>query len=506
MARFVQSRRSALSGDDGVALITAVAVAALVAVLGITLLTISLAESRSSGRERQRAEAVAFAEGQVDMTLARVQAAAPASLPCTSTASSTVSRPDTLTAQTTVRYYDRTRPAGTEDVTSLVCSGSAPAVTEALVSSTTTSQALGTAPGASRKVETLIALKPRVDGLDKAIFGNAGIALANNGEVFGRTGVPDADIYTNGDFACNNNQDYHGSIYAQGSITMSSTCTVDVDAWAGTRFTANNTGVTVKGDVRVGNGGAAMDARGATVAGTVSVRTTITGSQWRGDNCPAKCVEGANPGMPPAIPFPQIPWNPTVQAAWAAAPPAGGGFTTVVDTAATRDCTVSGDANGPGRWIMDNAASLTSPTLLRTPCRVVIQRNNNTLALGNNLAVFADGGVALANSITIRSTSSTVRNLYFIQPYNAVASPCTTDGIVLDNRVTLESTVDLLLYSPCNIRKANNADHFGQVYAGGNAVIDNQFTMYYKPLPVWGIANPVVRGYDIDILYKRENF
>ncbi len=31
--------------------------------------------------------------------------------------------------------------------------------------------------------------------------------------------------------------------------------------------------------------------------------------------------------------------------------------------------------------------------------------------------------------------------------------------------------------------------------------------MYYKPLPVWGIANQntVLTGYTLDVLYKREN-
>lgn len=491
------------TGEDGVALVVAVAVAGLVSILCVTLVTVTLSETRGSGRERQRAEAVQFAEGQVDTTLAQIQSSAPTTLPCAGTGQSAVSGPDVIDAATTVTYYDA---VGNE----VACSAAGPVaeVTSALVSTTATSQALAGAAPAERTVETLVNLTPtvEVDGLDKAIFGNSGVRLANHGEIFGQDGIPDADIYTNGNFVCDNNQQYHGSIYAQGSISMSSTCTVDVDVWAGTGFTANNTGVTIKGDVKVGNGSAAFNAKGATVAGTVTTSGSIAGNAWRGVNCPAKCTEGAAPGMPPAQDFPQLPYDDSVRAAWAAPPPTGGGFVKFkqIDTG----CNPTGDSNEPGKWLLDNADNLLGPTILRTSCSIKLQKNSGVLELNDDLVIFADGGFDISNSLTIRSTDDDQRNLYFIQPWDAVAAhPCMSDGIKLENRVTLESTVDLLMYSPCSIRKANNADHFGQVYAGGNAVVDNKLTMHYRPVPVWGIANKqtVLTGYTLDVVYKREN-
>lgn len=493
-------RHDGAGGDDGVAMITALGIAVLVGLLTVTLITVSMAETRMSGRDRQRSGAVAFAEGQVDTMLARVQGSSPASLPCSGNSSSEAGGVDTFSTTTSVTYYN----AAGAVVPCTTGSGPSAQVAKALITSTAASQALAGAAPAERTVETLVNLKPTVQatGLDKAIFGNAGVQLANHGEVFGQNGIPDADVYTNGNFACNNNQNYHGSIFAQGRIDLSSTCTVDVDAWAGTGFTANNTGVTVKGNVKVGSGNASL-VRNATVAGRVQVSGAVQGG-WRDNNCPAKCTEGATPGMPPAQPFPQLPYDDSVRAKWAAPPPTGGGYTNVESN---NDCNVSGDANGPGRWIMDNGPSLAQPTILTTTCKVIIQRNNNTLQLNNNLAVFADQGVSISNSLTIKSSTSAQRSLYFIQPYNAVTSPCNSEGITLDNRVTVESTVDLLMYTPCNIRKANNADHFGQIYAGGNAVVDNSLTMYYRPLPVWGISNQtvVLTGYTLDVLYKREN-
>lgn len=482
------------AGDEGVALVVAIAVTGLVAILCVTLVTITMAETRGSARERQRAAAVQFAEGEVDTTLAQMQASAPATLPCTGTGQSAVSGPDVIDAATTVTYYNAAGVA-------VACSetaGPSGAVTSALISTTATSQALaGTAP-AQRTVETLVNLTPTVEanGLDKAIYGQAGIRLSNNAKIFGRNGLPNADLYTNGDFTCNNNQDYQGSVYAKGQIYLASTCTIDVDAWAGTGFTANNTGVTVKGDVKVGNGNATFNAQGATVAGTVSVSGTISQEQWRSRNCPAKCTTGASPGMPPDQSIPELPWNATVEAAWRAK-----GYTVVTVT----DCTYSNSANasGPGAWIVNNAATLTQPTVLRTPCEVSMQQNNNRISLKNDLAVFADGGFRIANSLTLQSTNSDVRNLYFIQPYNA---PSCGSGISFDNRVTAESTINLLLYSRCDVRTSNNTDLYGQIYAGGNATIDNSLTLYFRSMPVWGLANaPTVRtGYTLDVVYKRE--
>ncbi len=476
--------------DSGVALVATMGLVMMVAILMITIAAFALREARQSGQDRQRSSSVMSAEGQVDITLAKIQGTARESLPCDDTVTQTEAQPDAISVQTVVTYFDGEAAATCEDVRS-----GAVTVDRALIKSTATSAAVTDTRPAQRTIEVLVNMNPTMEnGLDKAIFGNTGITLANRAQVFGRDGAADADLYTNGNFVCSNNQQFFGSVVAQGSISGSNTCTFEVDAWSRTGFTASNPGVTVKGKVQVSAGNVSI-VRNAKVNGVVRASGSIS---WDG-TCPnaAKCFPYSQVEAPPAQSFPVLNWSNETRALWAAA-----GYTGYYEN---HDCNVTGDANGPGRWLLTNSDT---PTILRTNCQVVIQTNAQDIPLRSNVAVFAKGGVRFANSLTFRSDTSATRNLYLIQPYNDEPSPCTKDGIVLDNRVTIEDSVNVLLYSPCNIRKANNTDHFGQIYAGGVARIDNALTMYYRPLPVWGVEDPTssVRHYTLDILYKRENY
>lgn len=494
--------------DDGVAMVAAIGLIGLVGIVMMAMLAFTLREIRQTGHDRQRSSAITTAEGATDSKISLIQDAAPAGLPCDSV-DTTTSGNDSLTRTTTVTYYDAAGngylcPSATTSRDGLSPLTVSTVVNHALVSTTSTSAPIAGQAPAVRTMESYVRLTPTfANGLSKAIFGNQGVSLSNNGEIFGQNGTPNADVYTNGNFVCNNNQYYHGSVYAAlGSITLSSTCTVEVNAWAKTGFSATNTGVRVNGDVKVSSGNASL-VQNATVGGHVYANT-FSGAYC--SNHPNKCVTPSVPlGDPPQESFPVFNWDATTQALWEAQ-----GYTVISasNDSSIDNCTLSGDSNGPGAWLMSHSSTLTQPTILFTHCQVIIQRNNNVIKLGNNLAVMAAGGVSFRNSLTIKSTSATQqRNLYLIQPYNFVATPCTTDGITLDNQVTIEDSVYELIYTPCNVRKANNSTHYGQIYAGGVAQIDNRLTMYYQPLPIWGIDGHTneVESYAVDLLYKREN-
>lgn len=478
--------------DDGVALVVSTSLIGLVGVLALAMLAYAIGETRASGRDRQRSSAVTAAEGRLDLTLSQIQNASTSTLPCgqQAPATSQQSAADSFDVVTTVTYYDA---AGLEVACTAVPTT---LVTEARVVSQATSDPLAGQAPAVRTMETLVRLTPTFrNGFDKAIFGEAGIAITNRARIYGQEGRPDADIYTNGDFTCNNNQEFHGSVYAQGSITLASNCRIFVDAHAGTFFKADNPQAVVSGNVLVAGGNATLDDQ-ASVGQQVRATGTIT---WSGCTT-EKCVPGVAVPPVPTQEFPQLVWNPTTAAEWAAE----GGFTNVVEIT---DCTVDGDSNPPGKWILDNAGSMTANTVLVTPCEVVLQRNSAAIELNKDLLVFADGGISFRNSLTIRSTAADERRrLYLIQPYDAVSThPCYEDGIELSNQVTVEPSVDDMLYSPCNIRKSNNSDHYGQIYAGGQAIVDNSLTMFYRPLPVFGVVNDnTVASYALDTQYKRE--
>ena len=491
--------------DDGVALVVSIALVGLVAIIALSLVGVALSEARMSGRDRQRSVAVMDAEGAVDRTIASIQSAAPATLGsslCGTLApvASNVGA-DALQVTTTIRYFDS---AGAE----IPCGSLATStdVAQASVSSTSVSEAIvGTSP-ARRSVETLLELTANYgNSLDKAIFGNAGVTLANKADIYGQNGQPNADVYTNGNLNCNNNQHYYGSLFVQGSVSMANTCTIEVDLYAKGNVSLTNPNVRVNGNVRSSQGNISLGS--GQVGQQARARGTVTGSTC-GPN-PGKCVGNDTMADPPYQAFPVLNWDGATQALWAA-----NGYTNVVSFSGSQ-CgmhSAPGPLNGKvdkvGLWIVNNMATLSTPTIIVANCpSQPVKLQGVGFDLNANLAIFASGGVNFSGNSQIRSTTTAPRNLYLIQPYDSKPQPCTVDGIALDNQVTVHSTVDVLLYSPCNIRKANNTTHYGQIYAGGTASIDNQLTMYYEPLPVWGVqtASATIESYSVAVLYKREN-
>lgn len=495
--------------DRGIALVVVVALMALVGVMIVMLVSLAIYESRATGRDRQRSSAVMTAEGQVDSLVSQIQTAPLATLPCGAlTPSSASVQSDVMSLSNTVKYFTA---AGVE----VACSGlTTTEVAQATIRSTSTSVPLAGQAPAVRTVETLLKLTPTyANALSKAIFGDAGITLANHADIYGEAGQMNADVYTNGNVTCNNNQHYYGSIYAQGSVSMSNTCVVEVDVWSKLGYSATNPGVSVNGKVLVSNGNITLN--GSSLGQQARASGTVTGNVCA---TAGKCFGGQTVASPPAQPFPQYNWNSIVQAAWVAQ-----GYTVKVfpDDAAGYPCGMysgpdqnyNGSVDNVARWVYEELAAsrLTQKTVIYANCPTQpfkVQRNHSEIALNNDLAIFDTGGFNFSNNTTIKSSTTTQHLLYLVQPYNSVSThPCTADGISLDNQVTIEDTINELLYSPCSIRKANNSTHYGQIYGGGNVTVDNRLTMYYRPLPVFGLVatGQQVEHYAADILYKREN-
>ena len=495
------ARRRA-SDDRGIALIVTIALMGIVGVLLVVLVSVAIHENDASGRDRQRSSGVMTAEGQVDTLIAKIQSAPPATLPCTPPGPSTVPvGPDSMTITNTVKYYTA---AGTE-----VSCPPTVEVAQASIKSTSKSTSIAGQAPAVRTVETLLDLTPVFsNSLSMAIFGNTGVSLANHANIYGQNGQPNADVYTNGSVACTNNQHYYGSIYAQGSVTMSNTCRVEVDVHAKTGFTSTNPGVAVNGKVLVSNGnislGPASLGQQARALGTVTGNACATAG---------KCIAGQPVDPPPLQDFPKYYWpgppafpNETREA-WETAL----GYTVQEFPQAGYPCgmySAPGPLNGKvdyvGKWIYDNTGSTTKTVIYANCPGQPVTFQGISFNLGADLAIFARGGFNFSGNTTIKSTTTDRRLLYLIQPFG---SPCTNPvGISLDNQVTVEATVDNLLYSPCSIVKANNSTVYGQIYGGGQVTINNLLTMYFSPLPVPGLnsAGMPVESYSAGILYKRE--
>lgn len=510
-------------GDEGVAIVAAMGVVMLVAILVVVTVSIAMAESTNTGRDRQRSSAIAQAESQLDVAVGQIQAAPPSSLPCDTSNTTTKVGSDTFGVSTTVAYFTA---AGTPVTCASLAAGTQ--VGMASIKSTATSQKLASTFAAKRTMETLVQLTPNYKvQLDKAIFSQSNLTMSNKTALKSSSGTPNADIYTNGDFTCNNNEDFQGSIYAQGSITFSSQCTVAVDVWAKGNLTVNNPSAAITGRALSSNGniwlGKASLGQQARAAGTAT-------SDAQGPcKTAGKCFSHVAVDNPPTNDFPHLVWNGTAAADWAA-----NGYTNVVDpTTQGFPCgwwgntpltgadghpntNLNGKVDGIGAWLYANAYKLTTPTIVLDTCAMKVTLQGVGITLNKNLIIMSVPGISFTGNTPITSvagtaTTATPNLLYFIQPYsfNGTVTTCSGEGITLDNQVTVDSTINTLLYSPCAIRKANQSTLVGQVYSGSTVSVDNQLDMTYSQLPVWGglagITNSTqIASYNAQTMYKRE--
>lgn len=489
--------------DAGIAMIVSISLMGIVAIIVLALVSVALSEARASGRDRQRSGAVMTAEGRVDTLLSQIQSAAPASLPCDDAATtdggdvSIISDDQDVSA--VVTYYNAAgAPVDCANLATTVLAQAKVVVTSE------SNQIVGTSP-ARRTVETLISLVPTYgNDLDKAIFGNGGITISNQSTVTTPDGALDADVYTNGNFLCpvGSNQEYWGSIYAQGSITMNGACKVLVDLHAGTFVRTNHNHANVNGKVLAAGGLAYVK---GTVGGVVRASGTASGP---GCVPASKCVSSATDiSAPPATAFPQISWNGAIPAAWASEL----GFAPAnVVTPACGPRTSGGDKTDEiGEWIKANASTLPANTVVLAYCPDPVYMSGVSLQLAKNLAIFSTKGFVIDGNPTIQSTvASEARNLYLMQPYTSAPSCVAgSPGIYIGNNVSFTSTARVMLYSPCDIDKRNNSEITGQVYSGGVARISQRTDMMYVMLPMAGLSavSATVESYDVNIIYKREN-
>ncbi|OJV57503.1 MAG: hypothetical protein BGO38_05030 [Cellulomonas sp. 73-145] len=505
--------------DEGIAIVAAMGVVLLVGILVAVTVSIALGEAKGTGRDRQRSSAIATAESTLDVLTAQIQSSDPTGLQafCAPVSSNKTVAGDTFSVASTVTYYDASGNA-------IPCASlPSTVVAQAKLTASATPSKASVAYASTRKVESLLKMTPAyANNLDKALFSQSSMTMSNKTVLTSASATPNADVYTNGDFTCNNNEEFHGSIYAQGSIYLNSQCTVSVDVWANNNVSATNPSASIGG-------------RALATTGSITLTKAALGQQARakgtvtGDICATagKCFGGVL-GMlpPPNVPFPQIDWNAAAQSMWV-----NEGYTNIVtfdDTSANcnwytgpsvtgadgHTTNLNGKADVVGAWLYGNAYRLPAPTIVIDRCSSMkITLQGIGLTMNKNLVLLSLPGIAFTGNTTITSvagtgTASNPNLLYFIQPWAYYETPvtCNGEGITLDNQVTVDNTVNTLLYSPCAIRKANQSQVVGQVYSGSTLTVDNQLNMTYVPLPVWGglVSSNVVKSYAVQTMYKHE--
>ena len=478
-------------GDDGIALVIAVALIGLVTTLMLVLVSYALRETGSTGKDRQRSSAVTAAEGQVDATFAKIQNVGRGSVPCgplTAVASRQSAR-DTTQVTTTVIYYDASGAI-------IPCSSLSTIVaTQAKVTSVATSAPLAGQTPAKRTIESLATLTPVLSvASDKAIFGDKGTSLGNSATVTGYQGKPNAKTYSNGDVTCANSGTQHGDLESQGNMLVKGSCTVHGNVHSNKGVILEGS-VTVDGQVLAHDGD--IDMGGTAVIGGARASGDIDFLLPRGCST-ATCVPHTDVPAVPRAEFPKIFFN---EVDWRAA-----GYVVVTDQ---NNCSpAAGALNNPSTWIQANGnATGRLKTVLVTDCRISYG-NSTVVVLSNDLAVFARDGFDFANSVTFSSPGDGPnKSLHLIQPFG---SPCfaSPPGINIGNSLVIEGSVASFMYSPCDVVFLNSATMKGQIYGGSKVIINNSITLHYVPVPVPGLSvsgsGSTTVAYTLDVVYKRE--
>ncbi len=467
--------------EEGNALVIAVMVLGVCMSLALVGVQLALGSSRASGVDRQRVLAVDAAEAGVDSAYSAIQSAG-LDPPCSLTADDVKSGPDTASYGTTITYYDAAN-------TALACPLSVTPA-RALIRSTAQTTVLGGGGSRGRRtIEALVALTPQTaNDLNRAVFAHGTLSFDNRTTVIGNSG-PDADLYSNADVKCANNENFAGSIYTQGSATLSNGCTIAGNLWAKNGVQKDGAwNGSIAGSVKSGVSGINLASPGS-VSGNLYAAGSIAHS-----NCPSKCFPNSSPGNPPFQPFPILRGDDATMAKWRAAPAPTAPYT-VYDNS---DCSTL------GARIVDTYARKGTSTLLRTTCAVAL---TSDVVLSNDLAIFAYGGLTTGRVQLRSSTPGTGRAVHFVVPYDAaVTRPCSTPVLDTDKQFELSNDIGLLLYSPCDINYRNSSNHIGQIYGGSDVTIENQFTLQYRPVPVFGIDPSSLSslGYTPSVVYKRE--
>src|SRR5947209_10300077 len=424
--------------DDGIALLVTLSVMIVASMLALLVVNLTIQSDHNAGVDRQRTLTINAAEAGVDSSYAQLESAAVATgLPCRWPSTGTYSLksyPDPTKVAATITFYD-----ANNNVLSCV-NGALPSnVTPAAASidSSATVPALGNvgAQVGSRHMQSYVKLVPiRQNGMQNAIFGNTTILNSNRSTISGDSSGPDANVYTNGNFSCSNNQTYNGSVIAPtGSISMANGCSVVNDVWAASSVSsAAGSSCNIGGRVIASSG--AINLNGSlTVNGQLFAAQGIS---WSGCSAQNKCFPNQATAAPvaPSQPFPHILGDATTLTnVWQA-----NGWTVINDntcgTLVNKIKTQYGTQGGK--------------VLVRTTCPVGFGNNDTVNFADSDFVLMADGGITTTQRVTFNSTSTS--NVAMIVPWG---TPCPQGAITYSNNFTSGSsgTVNMLTYTPCDV-------------------------------------------------------
>jgi hypothetical protein len=474
--------------EEGVALVTAMLVSMVVLSLGIVTIQLSVHNSDQSSFDRKRLQAVHAAEAGLDAYLAQLPRTAVASVQCTP-AVATLPVDTGAQYQITATFYP-TFPVVIGQEMACPLSDTNPPV-GAVITSRGTAVAVGNARAVSRTMETEIKLNPILGGFGPAIFSHTALNLQNNLTVNGNGGN-NGDIFTNGNFVCNNSSLDFGSINVQGSVTLGNSCTVIQDLRA-------LGSINMSSSARVGH-----DATSSTGSITMANSSRIDNNARAASTCTGCTgrVGGTITTTSPSAPPPRIelPTVNYVASAWTAA-----GYT--IQDFTNTNCGVTQTAV---RNFVTALNGSTTKYVLRIVPSCAVSFDKLDIRMGADLAIVSNGAITTANRTEFLSATGAELQLYWIiprslftpaTPPDAPATNCSGQNIGISNQ-TIFTNVRTFFYTPCTANFDNNNNGLGGQIFGGTTNITNHFTLTYRPMLIPGAGSIV--GFNTDIAYLRE--
>jgi hypothetical protein len=324
-------------------------------------------------------------------------------------------------------------------------------------------------------MQTEVRLVPNYPQTAFGVFSDTGLNFQNKLTMNGNVGN-DANAYTNGNFTMANNTVIAGSVFAQGTSSVTNGV-VKGDVWSNGNNSLHS--VAVFGTVTSSVGNVTADNnthvyRDARAGGTITTdgASTIDGVR----------SEHANLGPPPQLAFPHVLYNPT---AWQNA-----GYTIrpdYTDCASAKAAIIAGGT--PGQSLVFHIPATCTLTF----------SNNDSVTVRGNLAIITDGGFRTQNKVTFQGTAP--YKLYVIGVWReGLNCPTGSYDLTFSNQTAINS-LSLFAYSPCTLNYGNNnaSGSAGQLI-GRTVNITNQLIFNYRPV----LLPDTVVGFGVEMAYLRE--
>ena len=511
-------------GDEGLTLAMVLFVTMIGIAIAVALATSVVFTNNRVALGRETVQARAAAETGLDTALAAFEQRSGTTLPCSlsgtasGVATGSASQP---TYAVTLTYYDA---AGTP----LTCSPSTGvSATPSLVSILSTGKsypAFGGAPQNQRQMEAAVQLRAGTaswaDNFKRAVFSNGSMTSTNTWALNGAG----ADFYTNGNFGCNSSSRFDGSVYSQGTGSMTNTCRILGDLWTKNAITTSTTGISVGGSIKSSTAGLSMGNNPVSIGGNIVLAGALVKSDGHSPTVGGTISQNLGAfAYPPSETFPKVTFTQTdwTNQGWTymtwldyidsirTVPPAASWWTRSV----SNYCTIAYQSYSLNKAMVSPLTKTVLDARASGQCSQLKWNGNsaaNQLKLRNDLTIITSNFYN-TGSLTVTSVeadgvtpSATPRTLRIIVPWTATQTSCASGTTMKFDAggTSFASNVTTFLYSSGNVELTNGISLSGQIY-GCQVTASVATTINF--VKVGAPSDATTAGtYQADVLYKRD--